>query len=487
MRKWSFGLLVISLLAIVLSGCSEDDKKEPEVIPETSAEEAEENSKAEEEVNEEVVDEDTVEASDLDAIETIQIPHSEETFRAQQPGFFTAEIPYEEETKQVWGRFGLGDYKEELTTKLEGVAAQSQDPEWIFKALNYYVGSNAYDRVATELEEFSVDWFEPYLPEPGEVQGSDKKEQQPGQAVILLDASSSMLLNVEGKQKMAVAKKATSRFASTIGMRDEVSLVIYGHAGTQNKSDKELSCTTIDEVYPMSGFDAQKFKDAIDGVEAKGWTPIAEAIKYTREQTKNTTGKLTVYIVSDGAETCGGDPVAEAKAFAEENPDRQVNIIGFDVDREGENQLKAVAEAGKGEYISAKTIDDLDQSITEQWLPSLTEIMSASNSLLKHWGQGYDEMVDRSNIASRFYYASLNESSRMHEALQIMRSQNWITQEIQDEVRKMIKSKEEATLKVKKEINDRAQTRIENERQEIVKRVDEWTERMFELRRTQGK
>lgn len=483
MRNWSIRLVVITLVAIVLIGCSEKEKKEPEVIPETSAEETEQH-----EATEEVLDEELpAKTSDLQEIEAVQIPDSEETFRAQQPGLFTAEIPYEEETKQVWGRFGLGDYKEALTEKLEVLAEQSQDPELIFKALNYYVGSNAYDQVATELEAFSVEWFEPYLPEPGEVEGSDEEEQQPGQAVILLDASSSMLLNVEGKQKMTIAKKATSRFASTIGMRDEVSLIIYGHAGTQNKSDKELSCTTIDEVYPMGSFNAEKFKNAVDGVEAKGWTPIAEAINYTREQTKDATGKLTVYIVSDGAETCGGDPVAAAKAFAEASPDRQVNIIGFDVDQEGENQLKAVAEAGKGEYISAKTIDELDQSITKQWLPSLTEVMSASNSLLKHWGQSHNEMIDRSNISSRFYYASLNEASRMHEALQIMRSENWITQEVQDEVRAMIKVKEEDALTVKKEMDERARTRIENERQEIVQRVKEWTDRMFELRRTQGK
>ncbi|MCG3087892.1 vWA domain-containing protein [Sporosarcina cyprini] len=480
MREWIIRLLAFSAIAILLSGCSEKGKPEPDVT------EASDEVKLDTEQSKEA-EEETPAPSVLDEIKEIQIPVSEETFRAQKPGIFTADIPHEEETKQKWGRFGLGDYKEELTEKLSEVTAETQDPELLFKALHYYVGSNAYDKVATDLEEFNVDWFEPYLPEPGEVEGAQEAEQQPGKAIILLDASSSMLLSVEGKQKMAIAKRATSRFASTIGMRDDVSLVVYGHAGTQNQSDKELSCTTIEEVYPMSAFDAAKFKDAVDGVEAKGWTPIAEAIKFAREQSEGSTENLTVYIVSDGAETCGGDPVAEAKAFAEANDGRKVNIIGFDVDQQGEQQLKAVAEAGKGEYISAKTIDELDQSITKQWLPSLQDIMGKSNSLLKHWGQGYDEMVNRSAIASQFWYASLNESSRMFEALQVMRSEKMITAEVYDQIKEMINAKEAAAIEVKKELNERARIRVENERQEIINRVNDWTDRMFELRKTQGK
>lgn len=478
MGKSIVQIVFISLIVIVLGGCSEKEKEDQETIPLLSESEEQTGEKKEESSKESI----------LEDIKDLVIPNSEETFIAQKPGVFTADIPYEEETKQIWGNFGLGDYKEELVENLGVVAAETQDPELLFKALQYYVGSNAYGRIAAELEDFSVDWFEPYLPEPGEIEG-DKGQvvDEPGQAIILLDASSSMLLNVQGKQKMEIAKRATSRFASTIGMRDDISLVVYGHAGTQNQSDKELSCTTIEEVYPLGAFNAKDFKEAVDSVQAKGWTPLAEAIKFAREYTADATGKLTVYIVSDGAETCGGDPVTEAKAFAEGNPNRQVNIIGFDVDTEGEKQLKAVAEAGKGEYISAKTIDELDQSITEQWVPSLNEVMSKSNSLLKHWGQGYDEMVERSNISSRFFYTSLNEADRMREALRSMRSAKWITDEIQKEVNEMIKVKEKHAIELKNELDDRARIRIENERQEIVDRVDEWTKRMFELRKSQGK
>ena len=57
------------------------------------------------------------------------------------------------------------------------------------------------------------------------------------------------------------------------------------------------------------------------------------------------------YTVSDGAETFDGDPVKEAESFAKDGENRSVNIIGFNVDQKGEDQLKAVAEAGNGQYL----------------------------------------------------------------------------------------------------------------------------------------
>ncbi|MCG7334402.1 VWA domain-containing protein [Sporosarcina sp. ACRSM] len=476
-RKWWLGALLV--LALIVGGCSEKgtaDEQEP----------SEDVAQGEEDVIEEVVPEPKAE-SELDLIRKIEIPDSEESFRAQEPGIFTADIPYEKETAQVWGFFGLGDYKEELTAKLAEVTAETQDPEDLFKALHYYIGSNAYGQAATNLDDYSVAWFEPYLPEPGEMQGQEGEEViDPGKTFILLDASSSMLLNVEGKQKMGIAKKATGRFATTIGGDDDIALVAYGHVGTQNKSDKELSCTTIEDVYPLQKYDSGQFAKALNDVQAKGWTPLANAIEFVRDQMEGSTDNVTLYIVSDGAETCGGDPVAAAQAFAGEDDRRAVNIIGFDVDTAGENQLKDVAAAGNGEYISAKTIDELDNSIETQWLPSLQDIMSKSNSLINHWGQSWDETVTRSGLSDRFFYATINEADRFNSAISIMQSEKMIPKELADELKTMVKAKDQRGKEIKNVMDKRKMEQDEADRQAIIKRVDEWTDRMFELKDTQG-
>jgi D-amino-acid dehydrogenase/Ca-activated chloride channel family protein len=68
-----------------------------------------------------------------------------------------------------------------------------------------------------------------------------------------------------------------------------------------------------------------------------------------------------VYVVSDGVETCGGDPVEAAKALNQSDIQAVVNIIGFDVDDAGQKALKAVADAGKGTYATATTGADLEE------------------------------------------------------------------------------------------------------------------------------
>lgn len=77
-------------------------------------------------------------------------------------------------------------------------------------------------------------------------------------------------------------------------------------------------------------------------------------------------------MVSDGIETCDGDPVEAAKKVKEDNTDVQVNIIGFDVDSKADDQLKNVARAGGGEYTSVKTKQEL-KDIETSWKDSISE------------------------------------------------------------------------------------------------------------------
>ena len=74
-----------------------------------------------------------------------------------------------------------------------------------------------------------------------------------------------------------------------------------------------------------------------------------------------------VYVVSDGIETCGGDPVKAAKDLHESDIQAVVNIIGFDVDNEGQRALKKVAEAGGGKYATVNTGEDLREHLEEEY------------------------------------------------------------------------------------------------------------------------
>ncbi len=108
-------------------------------------------------------------------------------------------------------------------------------------------------------------------------------------------------------------------------------------------------------------------KSALEQVKPAGWTPIGKAIAETKKDIPEDAGSAIVYVVSDGIETCGGDPVKEAKQLAAEGIKPIINIIGFQVDNEAQQLLKEVAEAGNGEFTLANSKQDVEKYWQEEY------------------------------------------------------------------------------------------------------------------------
>ncbi len=329
--------IVLAALALLLVGCTKNEEMETK---EALADE----TQIEEQI-EEQIDEQSEASIIVQELSKVKEAKTAEELAEIPSGILTQDFSIGRETSMWAMKEVPDDIVIQFLEEIEVLTSEASDPDIIFSSLLYYLGSPQYEYAVGRLLNYHPDFDEPLLPEPYEETESVEQEAAPSKAIILLDASSSMLLNANGRLKMDTAKSAVRSFASTMGNESAVSLYVYGHAGTQARSDKELSCGTIDEVYPLGKYDQSEFNDAVAAVSAKGWTPLAGAIKQVREDHQSTLDDITVYIVSDGAETCDGDPVAEALAFADGNPDRHVNIIGFQVDQLAESQLKAVAEA----------------------------------------------------------------------------------------------------------------------------------------------
>src|SRR5690606_3377704 len=97
-------------------------------------------------------------------------------------------------------------------------------------------------------------------------------------------------------------------------------------------------------------FDKNKFQQSLDQIKPAGWTPIGLALETVKEDIPENSDDVVVYVVSDGIETCGGDPVKAAEDLVSADIETVVNIIGFDIDNEGQKLLKEVASAGNGEF-----------------------------------------------------------------------------------------------------------------------------------------
>ncbi|MDR6227046.1 VWA domain-containing protein [Desmospora profundinema] len=218
----------------------------------------------------------------------------------------------------------------------------------------------------------TIDEFDPSIQvktsKPGDISRPENETHL--NVVILLDASGSMAERVDGKTRMDLAKSAVQSFASSLPSDVHVGLRVYGHKGSNSRKDKEVSCNSNELVYPLKKYDEAAFQKALDRFQPTGWTPLAAAIESAGkdlEKQSSTSKQNVVYVVSDGEETCGGDPVAAARSLYESNIQAIVNIIGFDVDDAGQKALKQAADAGGGSYETVTDERDLSQYFTSEY------------------------------------------------------------------------------------------------------------------------
>jgi Ca-activated chloride channel family protein len=176
-------------------------------------------------------------------------------------------------------------------------------------------------------------------------------------AILILDASGSMWGQVDGQTKIAAARRAVDSILSKWKPSDRLGLIAYGH---RSKGD----CKDIEMVVPVSRFDPARIKSAVEGLNPKGKTPMADALRAAASSLKTTENKGTVILVSDGIETCVADPCAVAAELKKAGVGLVAHVIGFDVvDPAAKAQLQCIARATGGVYLDASNAAGLENAM----------------------------------------------------------------------------------------------------------------------------
>ncbi len=355
MKRRTLGVLIF--LSLAVAGCSSDE-------PEKAVKKSEENIQ---EVSREVETEET-ETSTEPAIvnfdeffkDVPEVPETIEDFINQAPG------------KYVYLQDG---WREEAKKDIENMPPLPKEPtdEQYQQYFNYVYSMVAEDFPNPEdlvkKLEFSM-FGNPDIEDP-RYQFKDHYNIE-----IILDSSGSMAELVNGTTRMELAKNAIKEFIASAPEEANVSLRVYGHKGSGSDTDKEMSCKAIDQVYGFGPYKEESFQQALDQFKPSGWTPIAQALQQSMKEFEpydSTNHTNLIYLVSDGIETCDGNPIAVAKSFSDSNISPIINVIGFNADSEAQQQLKAVAESADGMYTNVSDGDQLKeefeqaQKVLEEW------------------------------------------------------------------------------------------------------------------------
>ncbi len=96
---------------------------------------------------------------------------------------------------------------------------------------------------------------------------------------IVLDASGSMRKKIDGVSMMDIAKNSIEQVLSKMPENANVGLRVFGHLGDNTSINRELSCGANKLIYPIKPLDMEGIKNALEPIQATGWTSIAKSIE----------------------------------------------------------------------------------------------------------------------------------------------------------------------------------------------------------------
>jgi len=183
---------------------------------------------------------------------------------------------------------------------------------------------------------------------------------------FILDASGSMGASTGGRSKMEIARTA---FINALDVIEDAnistSLRAYGFDASVDHT-AEASCPNTERLTDFMTGDLDLLRDAASGLAPYGYTPIASSLEAAASDLGAVEAReRLIVLLSDGEETCNGDPVAAAAALRAENINVSAYVVGFDLDPDQEAQMRAVAEAAGGRYIDAPDGEALADAMRE--------------------------------------------------------------------------------------------------------------------------
>jgi hypothetical protein len=176
--------------------------------------------------------------------------------------------------------------------------------------------------------------------------------------LFILDASGSMKAKIGNQEKMAIAKDVMTSILRDLPDTIQVGLEVYGHRA---KGD----CGDIELIAPVGRINKTALTQRIQAIDPKGMTPITQALQVAAEQLKTAEQETTVVLVSDGEETCKGDPCAAVGSLLQQGIKLKVHVVGFDVGDKEKQQLMCIAKVGNGKYFAANNAEQLKDALTE--------------------------------------------------------------------------------------------------------------------------
>ena len=180
-------------------------------------------------------------------------------------------------------------------------------------------------------------------------------------AMLVFDASGSMSGNQvlgipNSRPRIDEARSALAKVLPSATRFRRVGLITYG-PGAYNTCNVELNMKPSPNA-------AKPIMSAVDALVPAGKTPLSSAVEQAAEVLNYRSKPGVIVVITDGEETCGGQPCELGKRLHDAASRLTVHVIAFRYEGyawSGTNvlDLMCLAEVNNGLYIKANSEEDL--------------------------------------------------------------------------------------------------------------------------------
>jgi hypothetical protein len=217
----------------------------------------------------------------------------------------------------------------------------------------------------------------PAKEEPGLVEVTAASTLATGSAVeIILDASGSMLQKIGKERRIDIARQTLTKLVTTtIPAGTPFAFRVFGRMEDSCQSDLDV---------PLGPLNVQAVSVKIASLEPKNGakTAIGASLEQVASDLKTVQGERLVILLTDGEETCGGDPAAAIEKLKKAGTSVRVNIVGLAID---DATLAATfrhwADAGGGTYFDAQGAAALNEAMAKAMRPGF-EVVNAQGAVV---------------------------------------------------------------------------------------------------------
>ncbi len=174
--------------------------------------------------------------------------------------------------------------------------------------------------------------------------------------IIVLDASSSMTEQIKGETKIAIAKRVVRELVESMPDNARLGLVVYGHR-------KQNDCDDIELLIPPAPLNRTAFIAAVNAIRPHGRTPLAASLEFAAKVLESARQAGNVILVTDGAETCNGDPCATAARLRAAGVNFVVHVVAFDLSAKEAQKIACIAAATGGRFLEASDAASLKDAL----------------------------------------------------------------------------------------------------------------------------